>query len=370
MKRESKKLLLAGLTMSVLVTGCNSPISDMSDMKNTTSQMSDTTKELNEKTTQVEDTSKHLDGTSTDLDNKTTDLLGLSTDMDRETNSLYIKERQGAALAIRKDMLNEMDKATTMEAKISFAGAYFMAFEYQIWGGSKEDDQTRLEGLYNCALQEYFREATQYMPEDYKSNPKVDPTSQNNKDMNMYALAVTMHMENSYEIKQSIDPSIVDAKPDFVSMYDLLQRGLKKKADRDSGKIKEADMKDWQKEVLNDEQAFEYMIRVRENFLPMMTLAQLSKIGIKGNWFQRMIHWSLFRAFGMTIRPWTADIKDLNTEQLITFTKWINDPQGALGAKGVLKDLGVDYFAERQRRQALQQDADRRIEHSGRGQDV
>ena len=155
----SIQILTVGL---ILGSGC----SQVKDAQDTMHQMaSDTTIKDDSDTLKVE----------------THEVLGLSTDMDHETNSLYIKERQGAALAVRKDMLNEMNKATTMEAKISFAGAYFMAYEYQLWGGSKEDDQARLDSLYNCALQEFFREATQYMPENYKYNPKVDPTKKDNK---------------------------------------------------------------------------------------------------------------------------------------------------------------------------------------------
>ena len=154
----------------------------------------------------------------------------------------------------------------------------------------------------------------------------------------MYALAVKIHMKNTYEEKQIIDPSNADAKPSLISMYDVLQRGLGKIADRNAGKIKEADLKDWEKEAMNDAQAFEYMIRVRENFLPLMTLAQVTKANIKG--FLNIP--GLLTSLKLYFKSWTADLASLNVEQIITYTKWINDPEGALGARGVLEQLGVD----------------------------
>jgi hypothetical protein len=305
-------------------------------MDQTTQKMADTTKELSDKTTEVNKTSE-------DLDVKTEELLRLSQNINSETNAIHSQGREGATVTNRKDMLKAMEQSTTVEKKIAYAGQYFQAFEFQVWGGSAGDDQDRLETLYNLALQEFFREAREYLPEDYATNPKVDPTSTKNQDKNMYALAVTMHLTNDLEQPQLIDPSNPDGPRSTVSMYDLLQRGLSKKADNLSGKIKDADLKDWQREVLNDELAFEYLIRVRENFLPVMTLAGLSDIAVQGpTIIPYLLHVGDLKALWKTFQPWQATLPP-NPEQLVTLTKYLNDPAlGAFAARAVLDNLGVD----------------------------
>jgi hypothetical protein len=292
MKKKNLFLSLVVVANTVVLGAGCSALKNMDDMKNTTGQMANTTKQMAGTTQGMAKTTDEVrDGVEQTL----TDL------------------RQGNTLQARQDSIIQLNNATSMEAKIAAATAYFEAFEFQLWGVATDTRDT-LISLYLCAIQEFDRDVKDYVPEDMK----VDPTSKNNKTMNLYALSVTMHMLNGHAIPQ---PMVVGEPKIQVSMFDLIKNGLNLKAGLDSGKIQEASLEDWQREVLNNEQLYDYIIQTRENFLPVMTLAQVSNIaqtgflGIPG----------LLREGKMLFFDWNPSLSSMNIEQISRATSWLKE---------------------------------------------
>ena len=314
--KETKKLNLIAqtvlllLVLGALATGCDSPLSDMSDMKNTTAQMAKTTQGMAQTTTDV-------DQKSADLDSKTTQVLDLTKLVQANAADTFFGLRQGNAAEIRADMLKKMDQATTVEGKIAKATIYFEAFEYMLWTGVQKDDAAFLDGQYLCAIQQFDREVTQYIPTDLS----VDPTSKDNKMMNLYALAVTMHMTNELEIDQPVLPND-DAShraPYHVSMFDLIKSSLRAQRAVYEGQLADGAETDWQQEGGTNQQLFQALVQTRENFLGVMTLAKISNIansgflGIPG----------LIREGKMLLSNWDSGIPNLNIDQINTYDSWI-----------------------------------------------
>jgi hypothetical protein len=311
-----KKLILSStLLASALIAGGGcSAFKDMDNMTKTTQQVSDTSSDMK----------KTMNGMAAN----TVDLLNLNSVVKSGVLDTYYKLRQGNTLQARDYTLKHMDSATSMEDKIAWAGAYFQAYEFQLWDGSQKDDRDRLESLYLCGIQEFNRDMMEYIPQSYD----VDPTSKNNKMMDLYALAVTMHELNTLS---KLQPFEENKASESVSMFDLVKHALQLKNDVESGAKPEASLEEWEREGLRVEQELDYIIQIRENFLPVMALAKISKIaengflGIPG----------LFRQLDMLLTGWDADLSHANLEQLLTYTSWV---QEAVADRDFLKSIGAN----------------------------
>jgi hypothetical protein len=292
-----KSEILLSLTIA-LATGC-SQLSDMSKMKDTTQQMASTTDGMAATTAGMATTTSGMAQTTNGMAVTTNDVLAQTSDM-------YQDLRQGNSVTIRNQVLHEMEEATSLQKKISEAGVYFFAFEFQLWKGDARDNGQTLDQLYDCAMQEFTRILHDYLPDDLT---KVDVTSivTNTKMENLEALAATMHQVN------------VTAKPGALSMLDLIKNVLQIKNQLDNGIIAEASLKDWQREGLLNYQELVYMVQMRANFLPVMTLAQISKIGSSGKISQDKDFLSY------ELSSWNSDFSNINLEQLVTYTNWMNE---------------------------------------------
>src|SRR6185437_688342 len=199
-------VLIPALAIGALATACDSPITDVSQMSKTTGQMN-----------------QRLGGMSAD----TGSLLNLTGVLDNTILHTYDGLRLGNTTQLRDgtDALKQMDEATTLQAKVAYATVYYETYEYQLWTGQQSDSTDFLDSQYLQALQEFDREVTQYIPSDLTN---IDPTSTDNSMLDLYALAITMHMTNEYEVDEPVLPNddSTHTSPYHVSMLDLVESAL------------------------------------------------------------------------------------------------------------------------------------------------
>jgi hypothetical protein len=303
---------IALISIATLTSAC-SQLSDMGKMSDTTAHMSATTDHMASTTdgmAQTTDKMSQITGqmaTTTDGMAQTTDGMAVTTnDVLSQTTDMYQDLRQANSLTIRNQTLDAMVAATSMQKKISEAGAYFMAFEFQLWKGDGRDTSDKMDSLYYCAMEEFTRILREYMPTDFS---KVDATSQNSRMMDLYALAVSFHQVNP------------NAQPGALGMMDLVKQVLQLNQPVNSGKIAESSLKDWQREGLANYQELVYLMQIRSNFLAVMTLAQVSKIADSG--FLGIT--GLARKLSMVETKWSSDFSKLNLEEIVTYTTWMNE---------------------------------------------
>src|SRR6478736_3516523 len=85
-----------------------------------------------------------------------TEQLGVNaTSLLHHTEELYADNRQGSSLLLRKNLLEQMEKASSLEAKAGPAGAYFQAYEFQLYKHFGQDDHTQLLRLKKQGMQEF-----------------------------------------------------------------------------------------------------------------------------------------------------------------------------------------------------------------------
>lgn len=324
------------------------------DMSAKTSTMADTTTHLaatndsvltkigetNTTAKETEAAVKHSDATVQQSTNAVLQSNVISSKIAAVAQAGYTDGRQGSTYDIRRKSLNEMDKAPSMDEKIFQAGVFFSAMEYQLWKGP--EDPTDLNGLYDCAIVQFVRTLADYLPADLT---KINVTSTDPKMMDLYALATGAQEMNK------------NALPTTVSFLDLLKQIVLLKSDVDSGKKDEkTDLKDWQRDGLDKYRQIVYYLQVRENFLPVMALGEikpeLAQLSLLGDISK--IETKVKEIIGA---GWHADFNSLNQEQIVTYTKWINEANTTAvflktageetlvdrGVQGLLASMKIDY---------------------------
>lgn len=318
---NSKWLSFGLVVLTALASGC-SAVKNMQDTTN-----------------KVADTSEKISDTSKDIADTSTQIRDVSQDINYEAMQTYLKLRQGNSSDIRlkyfDDLRGEMaigDDVGKMETKIGDATAYFYGFEFQLADEKDHDDYFDVNKHYLLALQQFSRELAPYVPTDFK----VDPTKTDNNAMVLDALAVSMHKVNPLSVPQKFDEK---ADPRKISMIDLIIHGLKRKQGRNDGTIPYNQQQEWESEVIRNKNdlKFAYLLQVRMNYLPLMLIAQVSKIadggflGVPG----------IIRKVEMLTRDWTPVITTV--DEMEYYTRWLmsDDDRGFFYTRQVLKDIGA-----------------------------
>ena len=324
MSNSNFALLSLSIASIIAASSCGK-LDDMHDatmaLKTKTDEVGATSQDLKTLTTDV-------DKKSADLDQKTTQVLQTSQDLKTLTTDLLDENRQGNAVTIRGQRLDAMDKTKDQQAKIGEAGLYYSAFEFQLWTDFANDDEAKLQQLYVDSVTEYFRVISQYIHPDY--NPS--PTSNDNRMKNLYALAVTMHQVNPNE-------TWIVPNQTALNMLDLVKNSLAAKELGESGKTLPA----YQVEVLNHphEEEAVYMLQLRANFLPAMTLANISKLqkgGLTAKWAEAKMY----------LKAWDADISNANLESLEEFRAWMAEANAtATFLKGIGQSAKLDTTVQK-----------------------
>ncbi|MEK7354861.1 MAG: hypothetical protein AAB250_00330, partial [Bdellovibrionota bacterium] len=175
--------------------------------------------------------------------------------------------------------------------KIEHAAKYFKAFEFQAWGICGTQDEDERDVLKESGAHEFFFAAQRYVtdraiPEtitDVKMTTDGKPHQDNvNKDANFNSLAITLHMmnhlqelllaKNMKEVQES-KGKVAVIPP--VTMYGMIKESLELNAKVNSGTVKLADLKGYQKTILQSHGLAVRLLQARHNILAGAFLSKL-----------------------------------------------------------------------------------------------
>jgi hypothetical protein len=301
------KKLAFGVFVSALVavfsgSGCGM-INNLNDMHDKMGSMNDKMADMGKKLDQSND---QMAGMRRDtLAEMSTTNHGV-TRTNETSSSLYQDLRQGNSLTIRSQRLESMERTDAPEAKISQAGMYIMAFEFQLYKDYGLDDQTMLDILKLQAAEEIFRELHRYGLGQHI----IDASSNNSHLLNLSAFAVALHRINP-------DEELLAAKKKILktSLLSMIEDTLARKSKIESHEIPASEVKAWETEVLRNEREAVYLLQLRTNFLGGMVLERLTGIQESG----------IIAKAKMLLRPFGVDLSEPNLEQVEEYAEWINE---------------------------------------------
>jgi hypothetical protein len=240
-------------------------------MQKSTSQMAGTTQNMASNTKSMATTTQSMAQTTDQMNQQMEQLKALTNGMELTTNALYEALRQGNSVTIREQALDTMNQSKTQEKKILYAGIYMMAFEFQVWSNTGDDDEARRESLFQDLFIQLDKDLRNYMSSD---KPSLDPTSTNNNMMNLYAMAATLHMINPLQ-QQLVDN---DPKIQLYSALTLIEDALQDNADLNNGKVQWTDLKPYQQEALSNLSDLQYILQLRANFIPALVISKFTSL--------------------------------------------------------------------------------------------
>ena len=267
-------LFLSILALTTLVVGCNSPLSDMKQMKQSTQNMEASTGKLQAGTDQMKDTMRL---------------------MQRDVGDTYQDLRKGNSLVARNDLIRAMEQDPTIEGKIEDAGKYFMAFEFQFWKSRDNDSVQRRNTLLFEGAEEFSYRMRSYLPGDRK----LDVASKNQSMMNLFALAIALDkiLPEQEELAETL-------KFEKMSIRSIIVEALESKAKIDSGDLQKP--KRYLSALLNSENEYVYLLQVRYNFIYAEVLEIMSHVGNAGT----------IKQFWFYMNGMDVDLSSLNVSQL------------------------------------------------------
>lgn len=233
------------------------------------------------------------------MSEKMNEMADTTSKMSETTQAMGDNTRQGVTLAIRQQMLDRMDATSDMQRKIFLAGAYFCAFEFQVWSGKGEDTLERREELLKEAVEEFFRTVSDYAGLGRNLSTRETDV----KKTGLYALSVALHKTNANQGGAQ--------KYSFLRMI------------KDTIEAQKAgqSLKPWQKELAThlgrpSGWLAQHLLLMRMNFLATMTLAKISRVQTMSD---------LEKLFSMKWGRWDALLSDLSAPELETYTTWLTE---------------------------------------------
>ncbi len=299
----SRTVLCLSLCLSALTlaSGC-SMIRDFKEMKKATGEMKYTTRKMNEA---LGSTDGKIQDMKDSMDNVSADL------------------RQGDSFAVRRDNLQLVKGAETIELKAQLAGVYLMAFEYQLFPVQGPVPEAFRERLQELAVQEFFLAMKEFVRSDRPwhqdvkrwliTDEDVNSATTDNAQMCLFAFAVALDRLN---VKQEMRAKNTGEKP--VSMLSLIQNAL---LTRDTAIPA-------YRQVLNFEALAVYLLQLRYNGLAAAALDNVTGLA----------DMNILRQLWRVKYGWELDFKSLNDAQISFFNEW---GLMALDARNFLGRIGV-----------------------------
>lgn len=253
-------LLLAVCT--VFLFNC-SKMKDLTDTGATTKEMSQKLDTTNQSTSEL------LEGTDR--------LQGL-------TSNMYVQLRLKEAEESRDRRSKNLLEASSFQQKVTEAAAYLKAFEYQYWTGEEAagDDQHIREEKMMIAAQEFFRFLAELisLTKEQEIDDIFDPsiTMKNKTAMAINAISLALHQIDDYQ-KILIEEQGIKK----VHMLNMIKDSLLKLRPLETGEISFASLKDYEKEVLENAELAQAILKIRVNTFSSMALSKVSDISHKGD---------------------------------------------------------------------------------------
>lgn len=252
-------------------------------LRDTTGQLLNVTRDdLARKTAELGEMTERL-GETTDelLDVTRNDLLRQMKSVDRGFGELYDAMRQGDSASLRRESIQRLLEAKTLQNRMAEAGLFVMSFEYQLFSGVGQDvSPARKNLLYQQAAMEFFLRIDELAPKGEKIEPLANPdpahpTSQENRASAFNCLASALHKTNR---KQEIDSETRER----VSLYDLIIKAMRMKEQLNTGRLRLPDGPHFAKEVLARPARVRQLLQARHNMFALLFLGATTDLIAKG----------------------------------------------------------------------------------------
>jgi hypothetical protein len=266
--------------------------------------------------------------------NETTDeLRGMTGELKGLTSNMYVQLRLKEAEETRDRRTKNLFEANSFHQKVTEAAAYFKAFEYQYWTANESagDDLHVRDEKMMAAAQEFFRFLTELVtivgPEnlaDYTNN------MQDKTKMSLNAISVALHQIDDYQ-KVLIDQKGIKK----VHMLNMIKDTLVKLGPLERGEITLSDLKDYEKEILENSDLAIMVLKVRLNTFGIMALTKISNVADK-NALQKL---SMIRS------GWSSKFERLNValqHKVLRYLREANKTKAFLISLGVKPNKTVD----------------------------
>jgi CRISPR/Cas system CSM-associated protein Csm2 small subunit len=198
-------------------------------------------------------------------------------DSREEIANSRLMARSGAASASRREALEGIIAMDSMSMKITEASKYVKAFEFQLWTGQRYDTQAYKERMYEDAMSELFRSVEELYGKQIAGaelSPFKALNGAKNKNMNVYALAVSMHGVHQVQTVATTNNSNSSEE----SIYDIIKNSLKSIKDIETGVKEFSTLKEHEVVVYNYKEEALALIQARYNMLLTMNLAKVSEL--------------------------------------------------------------------------------------------
>lgn len=242
MKSSFSILSLSLLCTALSLSGCSMK-RNLDDMHAKTGQMAETTSGMAKTTEGMSQTTNHMSET---------------TDSMRETTcSMYISLRQGNAKVSRDTDFKNIIEGKNIEEKLAMASIYMQGFEFQVWTPDCEDIKLTRESTYAQFARELLAKIQAY--EGKKEDPS--PLKMSEDSETLYAIAATLHYENSLQKNLLKNSSETVMRP-----LDILLKGLKIDLDKNKGLLN-SDYPEYAEVIGKYQKDAIYLLQLRMNFL-------------------------------------------------------------------------------------------------------
>ncbi len=287
--------------------------------------------EMHDSTVAMEQSTGEMGDTTNELNQATQNMLTLLRSKDSEDT------RRGA--------FTQLGEAQSLVRKFELASVYYQSFEFQLWTLTQTDRAASRDYFYKIAMEEFFTSITEYIDDYSFDRKKIDPTTKDNQEWNLYAFAISMHYvhENQYRSKRE------NSNFEIVSFYDLLAKGLKKSAAYDRGEIGE--LKEYEQLILRNKDIALYLLQLRYNMFTTMALARLAKIDQASYWSN----------VGRYLTRWKLDLKKVNRANQEEAIEYLNYAQTT---RNLLKSVGDKPVLNKKIKRILKNMRIKKISHT------
>lgn len=198
-------------------------------------------------------------------------------DSREEIANSRLMSRSAGASASRRKALDGVMKMSSISMKVTEASKYVKAFEFQLWTGQRYDTKALRDRMYEDAMSELFRSIEELYGKPIAGeslSPFKAKRKAKNRNMNVYALAVSMHGVHHLQDISTTNKNYSGKD----SIYSIIKSSLKSIAKVESGEQTFAALKDHEVVVYNYKQEALALIQARYNMLLTMNIAKVSEL--------------------------------------------------------------------------------------------
>ena len=272
MKDMRAKLDLLG-NMNDTMKQMNSQMSYLGDMDTTMKDMGSKMSLLSDMNTAIQNLTQKLNALEAIKDNiekMETQMAGLDGHIVVLSDKIGVLANNFGIIFTadhRIQTLQALEAAPDQISKLGYAAEYMITQEYQSWN-IKLDPVTYRHELMDRSVPDFLSKVSNYITD----HDSTDPSKNDSKSKDLYALAATLDYVNTIELDGLIGS---DEKP--VSMLSMIEDGIVAKGAVQTGQKKLSDLPSYQNSVIQMAPEAVYLLQVRQNFLQVMAFSLINE---------------------------------------------------------------------------------------------